>query len=188
MNLYVPIFGELHVRPGFRVPLLTKVDLPSQQVAVVQLLSQYLECGNAVTAIICQTLQPQGTKQPLSLSRTHISTRLLCKLEQAGLVLLLSRWHGHLSAPLKLSPLDQDLLCDAIVSQSYAAWCGHLRDVARAVNAHADNATLAYSVKEVSAMISSDVHCENPLFCALERDQGTLRFGRSLRSLGELRR
>ena len=188
VNLCVPIFSELYVRPGFLVPLLARVDFPAQQAAVVQLLSHYLACGSALSAISCQTLQPQGAKQSLSLSRTHMPTALLRRLEQAGLVMLLWRWRDYLSEPLKLSPLDQDLLSNAIVSQSHAAWRDHLCDVAREVNAHAENAALAYSMKEVSTMIGSDVDRQDPLSCVLEREHGTLRFGRSLRSLGELRR
>lgn len=188
VNIYVPFFRELRVRPGFWVPLLANVEYTPQQAAIVQLLSHYQACGSDFAALSCQTLHTQGAKQAFSLSSARLSAALFHAVYQAGLAGLLGRWHAFFTTPLEDSLLDQDLMCRAILTRNSAAWLEHLRDVSWVVNAHDENSGLAYSVLEVSTMVSSEGEAGSSLAYILEREQGTLRFGRSLRSLGEYKR
>lgn len=188
VNLYTPLFHKLCIRPGFSVPLLSNVDYGAQRAAVVQLLSHYVACGDDLSGLICQTLQTQGAKQSISLSRSVMSSSLLRTLDAAGLDPLLYHWLDYLTEPRKSSVLDQDLLCHALVTRSPAAWLDHLHDAACiAVSSELGN-HWAYSIQEISVMADSELGDNNSLSAVIAREQGTLRFGRSLRSLGELRR
>lgn len=188
INIYVPLFNKLSVESGFRLPLLSNVEYPMRQAALVQWLSLYCVHDSNLAALSYQTLQTQGAKQSFSLDRGHLSFSRLCLLDANGFAPLIDRWLDYLTTPAKFCSLDQELLCNALLVDNVAAWLTHLGDVAQVVNARSEKEVYAYQTSEVFAMIDSQNSKESALSTVLQSDQGTLRFGYSLRSLGEHRR
>jgi hypothetical protein len=127
-----------------------------------------------------QMLQSQGIQQSLSLERGTLACDWIVELERRreGIIRFWQRW---LDTQSTKSLDEQEHLVDGLLSRGGEAWVRHLCDMSWHVSSQEKPQPRRYSEEEVKYMIDSP---DSPLSTILEREEGTLRFGRALRQLG----
>src|SRR5207245_8390508 len=74
---------------------------------------------------------------------------------------------------------------DCLKRRNADAWINHLNRVAQGTNMFTESNTWRYSLEEVRTITEAMHNSEHiPLKLVLERERGTLRFGRALRQIG----
>jgi hypothetical protein len=80
---------------------------------------------------------------------------------------------------------ELELLLDCLKRRDADAWINHLKRVAQRTNMFTESNTRHYSLEEVRTITEAMHNAEHiPLKLVLERERGTLRFGRALRQIG----
>lgn len=129
-----------------------------------------------------QTLQTQGIQQSFSLAWGALECDWIIELARLSGGTIIRFWRQWLD-PRSSKRLDeQEHLIDSLFSCRAQTWMSHLCDVARHNYIQQDQSLRLYSREEVQHMTASSC---SPLSTILEREEGTLRFGRALRQLGQ---
>lgn len=190
VNLYVPIADSLVIRPGTALPILDSTSVSPTQAVLYQWLSHSITASSGTVwyGLAYQTLQTQMMSQSISISRGCLTYSWLNSFRKRLGLQMLKYWTMLLyHSPEQLS-LDTGSLTDMLLNRRSAAWLDHLRALAMSSLRGSVDKIRPYTLKEVREVTRSMNVANNisPLSAILERQEGTLQFGRALRRLGEV--
>jgi hypothetical protein len=179
--LYVPCASMLRVTETSAYPLLAPADSPPEHTIVWKWISSFLAPsphGTLWKNLSYQILQTQGIQQPLSLSVGHLDYDWLLALEQRVGRSMLLYWKCLLEGCTDGKKDEQDLLVEILIERRFEAWFPFLYKHAKTKNQR------QYRFKEVYALMTFTPSSSSSLKNLLDREAGTLNFGRALRQLG----
>jgi hypothetical protein len=186
VNCYVPVARNLSIDADTSLPLLLPTDCRPDQAALwhwLALSQQSAQPKTAWNGLAYQTLLTQGQQQSLSLESGVLEIGWLMALQERIGRGAISYWQIQLSA--KEARDEQELLLDALTYRSIDAWLAHLHAMAQGTQAHLGDKGRSYSLEEVRTITEAMSDAKDiPLKHVLEREEGTLRFGRALRQIG----
>ncbi len=189
VNFYVPLATQLSLHADLTLARLPTVEDTADHALVAQALFYTAEnpvVGAKWKGLAYQTLQTQGTQQPLSLFRGFLDLRWFDSLKKRAGMDLIRYWRLALYAHRDALPYEIDPIVEALASRRLDAWIAHLTDVARAVHSVRRGTVRLYTLKEVKEVTMMMEPSQSlPLSTILERKKGTLRFGHALRLLNE---
>jgi hypothetical protein len=190
VNLYVPLASAITITSETTLGVLSSVDCPAAQALTRQLvgLSGGAAAHRAVEGawwkgLAYQTLQTQGVQQSISMDRGHLECSWLTAYAQEVGSGPLRFWNSWLRIPDKCTSDEREHLVDFLMHRRPSAWYDHLRDVMRHAYIRNEQGCPLYSREEVKVMTMANLPTADPLRKVLERDEGTLNFGRALRLL-----
>jgi hypothetical protein len=141
------------------------------------------QTGSVWGALAYQTLLTQGQQQSLSVESGVLETGWLVPIQEHLGAGVIASWRALLSA--KGAPDEQEPLRDCLKRRSADAWMDHLRTLAQRLQRDTEAKGWRYSLEEVRRITEAMRDAEHtPLKHVLEREHGTLRFGRALRQIG----
>jgi hypothetical protein len=193
VNVYVPLASHLTVTRKFAFPPLTHLNCPAGEAAVMQWLTissrQYRRFPAKWRGIAYQTLQTQKQQQSITLNRGYLDCTWLLPLPEVTRQKCVNSWLAELGQHGKVDLDTRAYLTDVLLSHRIDSWITHLHHLTYA----AINSERGYirlydidDVRRLSAMM--DASMNHPLRTIVERQEGTLRFGRALRQLGSFNR
>lgn len=186
VNCYITIAEHLFIAADTSLPLLLPMDERSDQAVLLRWLTlaeQNMQTRRVWSALAYQTLLTQGQQQSLSLESGVMETGWLVPIQEPLGGTVITTWRALLSA--KGAHEDQESLRDCLINRSAEAWVDHLRTLALRLLSDTEGWTRRYSLEEVRRITEAMLGAENtPLKRVLEREQGTLCFGRALRQIG----
>lgn len=186
VNLYVPFAATLVIDRDTALPFLFPTDCAPDHAAIWLWLTLFIESFPQRVSwrgLAYQTLQTQGIQQSIGLDKGYLDCSWLTRIEEAVGQEVLACWSAQLGTPT--SQDEREHLVDALKNRHIGAWMKHLQDGGLHFSLLGRRETRLYSVNEVrkiTAMMNSSEH--HPLRKVLEREEGTLSFGRALRLLG----
>lgn len=183
--MYVPMPHVVNVSPGFHLPILRSTDLPWRQAAYCHWLTLWSQSPGTFEGLGYQVLQQQGAKQAFSKYRGILPYSYLSRLSKQCSTSVMARWRRDVTTPVKSSDTDPESVIDYLSFPGPATLRRHLHNVAQIVNSSHEMDHFAYELHEVIAMNECQDEQDELISSVLQRDRGTLRFGRSLRILGE---
>lgn len=203
VNLCVPLAMEITLDERSMLELLPSTKHTPQQALACRLLSLFdlsiepkekrhvVQCERQIflwlegalvfthkitwKALAYQTLQTQGIQQSVSSDRGVLS---LGGIEEERDPSLIRFWQAWIGTGSERSQDEQEHLVDALLLHHAEAWLEHWCDVARLLSFQR-NGVRRYHLEEVQRMAMSV-----SLSALVQREEGTLRFGRALRQLG----
>lgn len=189
VNLYIPCARQITLTPETVLSMLPGVDQSADRALALRWLD-FVQHGQSMAAfwqgLAYQTLQTQGTQQSISRARGSLMYTWLDTLKPSTRQRAIQYWLMQLQADRRILPFDADNLLDAVLYRRVDAWITHLGEVARTFYFLTSSLRRPYIVDEIKeitrAMVSSK---DQPLSAILEREEGTYRFGCSLRLLGK---
>src|SRR6266581_7585465 len=129
------------------------------------------------------SLRTQGQQQSLSLESGVLDSGWLISLHERIGTGVINWWRALLSQ--QGAHDEQEFLLDCLKRRDADAWINHLNRVAQRTNMFTESNTRRYSLAEVRAITEAMHNAEHiPLKRVLERERGTLCFGRALRQIG----
>lgn len=186
VNCYIPIAEELSITADTSLPLLLSTDeSPDQAVLRRWLVDSYqnTSMGRVWSALAYQMLLTQGHKQSLSMESGVLESGWLLSLQEHLGPGVIAFWRALLSS--QGVPDVQEPLRDCLKRRSADAWVDHLRTLAQRLHRDTEGKRRRYSLEEVKRITETMLDAEHaPLKQVLEREHGTLRFGRALRQIG----
>ncbi len=188
VNLYVPFAETLVIDRDTALPLLFSTDCTPDHAAIelwLMLFVQSFPQRVSWSGLAYQTLQTQGIQQSIGLDKGYLDCSWLIRVEEAVGQEVLYCWSAQLSTPGKTNQDERAHLVDVLRNRHIGAWMTHLQDGGLRFSWLGRKETRLYSLNEVrkiTAMMNSSEH--HPLRKVLEREEGTLTFGRALRLLG----
>jgi hypothetical protein len=132
-----------------------------------------------------QTMHTVGIRQSISLARGYLDYAWLAQVQSDLGQGIINFWRSLLAVRDGENLDEQEYLLDSLRSHRIDAWMAHLHDRAQRAYRSGGTKVRLYSVNEVrkmTAMMNSTTN--HPLRNVLEREEGTLGFGRALRLLG----
>jgi len=190
INYYVPLATTLTLQAETTLPPLPSVSYSVQQALLLQWLS-YMQLSSPLAAcwqgLAYQTLESQGAKQAISVGSGVLECEWARRLTRQTNDEVVKTWRSLLHQRPEDAWYDLDMLLSCLLTRQAPAWMAHVLDLARVVWVGDPGTAYTYSLKtcqEVTmAMMAST---PSPLGAILERKEGTLCFGRSLRLLGQV--
>lgn len=209
VNFYVPLASEITIHANTALTPLSSTNHTPKHALICQLLSllqnqetfkESIEDAHTFPTKLCtkhhlkaaqwkgiayQTLQTQGIQQSIPIDRGNLECSWIIDLNRLSGTAVARFWQSWLDPYSKTSVDEQEHLVDSLTNHQAEAWHRHLLDMTRkALTKEAHNMHL-YSVEEVKVMTVTMT--STPLRTILEREEGTLRFGRALHQLGRFR-
>lgn len=182
VNFYVPCPLDVTLVAATTLPPLRVRDLPPAEAMLANWLSLPALPGKWA-GLSYQTLQMQGTSQPISVERGWLDWCWLVNLTERIGRKPVRYWRKLLITPPGDRPVDIDPLLTMLTARSSTAWQAHLLEISRR-QFDAKVEIPLYTVNEVKEVISAmNSHNPVPLYEILTHDDGTLRFGHALRQL-----
>jgi hypothetical protein len=186
VNCYVPVARNLSIDADTSLPILLPTDCRPDQAAIRHWLALSQQSSQPKTiwnGLAYQTLLTQGQQQSLSLESGVLEIGWLMALQDRIGRGAISYWQIQLSA--EEAGGEQELLLDALTYHSIDAWLAHLHAMAQGTQAHLGDKGRSYNLEEVRTITEAMSDAKDiPLKHVLEREEGTLRFGRALRQIG----
>jgi hypothetical protein len=186
VNCYVPVARELSIDVDTTLPILLPTDCRPDQAALWHWLALSQQSSQPKTVwdgLAYQTLLTLGQQQSLSTESGVLETAWLIALQERLGKSVISFWLTQLHA--KEAREEQEHLLDALTYRSTDAWLAHLRTMVQGMQAHTGDKERSYSLEEVRTITEAMSDAKDiPLKHVLEREEGTLRFGRALRQIG----
>jgi hypothetical protein len=181
VNFYTPLFQQMDISCDVNLAMLKASVNNSRQTLLHHWLSGFLHTQHAMTGLAYQFLQTQGAQQSISVMRGCLDYQWLRGI---GSFEIMGKWRSLLSKRVEESPLELDLLEEALLLPKQPdRWRHHWTDWAlQVLMKKGDKLTLAYHIstmKEISMNMTP-----NSMSCILSKDKGTIRFGQALRQLG----
>ena len=137
-------------------------------------------------AIAYQTLRTQSAQQSISYSQGSLDVGWLEHIQQRAGRTVIGYWEWLLSQHQSEMLFEIDALLDCLMRRQIAAWQTHLYEIAMLLHHQTKLDIRAYNILEVKGVVNMMKASKNiPLSAVLEREHGTLRFGRALRLLGK---
>jgi len=188
VNIYVPLVDRIMVKPDTYFQPLFADSHSSEQAALGAMLWLWKTQGNSLKGMGYQLLQTQQAKQSISIQRRYLSFSLLSSLTEHGCKKTIGRWRTLLGLSSEKCPIEPDDLVEFLATGRSSAWYRHLLDVAIHQHLTSEAPTIYYNLQEVKVM--ADLHPQHNTAMAsiLDREQGTLYFGRALRLLSNQNR
>src|SRR5215470_3551435 len=139
--------------------------------------------GRVWSALAYQMLLTQRQQQSLSMESGVLESGWLLSLQEYLGPGVIAFWRALLSS--QGVPDVQEPLRDCLKRRSTDAWVDHLRTLAQRLHRDTEGKRRRYSLEEVKRITETMLDAEHtPLKQVLEREHGTLRFGRALRQIG----
>jgi len=186
VNYYVPIARTLSINAESCLPLLFPVDEKPDQAALgrwLALSQQSLRPEAVWRGLAYQTLLTQGQQQSLSMESGVLECGWLLALQGCLGEDVLAFWQTQLHA--KGTHDEQESLLNCLMRRSASAWFAHLQLITQSIHANTAYTGWRYSLEEVRKITEAmNDRAHMPLKRVLEREKGTLRFGRALRQVG----
>jgi hypothetical protein len=186
VNYYVPIARTLSINAESSLPLLFPVDEKPDQAALgrwLALSQQSLRPEAVWRGLAYQTMLTQGQQQSLSVESGVLECGWLLALQGCLGEDVLAFWQTQLHA--KGTHDEQESLLNCLMRRSAGAWFAHLQLMAQSIHANTAYTGWRYSLEEVRKITEAmNDTAHMPLKQVLEREKGTLRFGRALRQVG----
>jgi hypothetical protein len=186
VNYYVPIARTLSINAESCLPLLFPADEKPDQAALwrwLDLSQQILRPEAVWRGLAYQTLLTQGQQQSLSLESGVLECAWLHALQGRLGGGVLAFWQAQLHA--KGAQDEQESLLNCLKRRSAGAWFAHLQLMAQSMHANTNYTGRRYSIEEVRKITEAmNDTAHMPLKQVLEREKGTLRFGRALKQIG----
>ena len=186
VNCYVPVARQLSIDADTALPILLPTDCRPDQAAIrhwLALSQQNSQPKTVWKGLAYQTLLTQGQQQSLSLESGVLDIGWLIALQERIGKGAISYWQTQLNA--KEAVDAQEHLVDALTYRSIDAWLAHLHTMAQGMQVHLGSKRRSYSLEEVRTITQAMSDAKNiPLKHVLEREGGTIRFGRALRQIG----
>lgn len=183
---YVPIAKSITIRADTSLPLLFPADESSDRAALRRWLAfsqEIWQQGIVWSGLAYQTLLTQGQQQSLSLESGVLDSGWLISLQERIGTGVITFWQALLSQQGAYD--EQELLLDCLKRRDADAWINHLIRSSQRTNMFTESNTRRYSLEEVRTITEAMHNSEHiPLKLVLERERGTLRFGRALRQIG----
>lgn len=184
VNFYVPMFRELDVDCKTSMPMLRGNPNGSQQVLLYEWLTAFLKGPFLLKGLAYQVLQTQGAQQSISIGRGCLGYQWLHQLQDASENAVLHNWRFLLSPKKEKSPLDLDLLQEAIMNPyQFSTWKRHLSNHALSISTNKGKQIRRYSLETIQEVVKN-MSPNSPMSTIIARKNGTLRFGHALRQLG----
>jgi len=186
VNCYVPVARNISIDADTSLPILLPTDCRPDQAAIrhwLALSQQSSQLKTVWNGLAYQTLLTQGQQQSLSLESGVLEIGWLIALQEGIGKGAISYWQTQLNA--KEAVDEQEHLVDSLKYRSIDAWLAHLHTMAQGMQVHLGSKGRSYSLEEVRTITQAMSDAKNiPLKQVLEREGGTLRFGRALRQVG----
>ena len=197
---YVPLIRTMRIEADTTQPLLSYVDQSSNQVIVCNWLCLWSTATDSVSewsGLTYQTMQTQASQQALSLEKGVLSCTFLAAIEQAVGKNVMRYWIALLRLNDRTDTDVRERLVERLKYRRVDAWLAHLQGVTRDILTQAkrnkndldeEQQRRSYSLEEVKVitmMMNNTTTSPIPLKAILEREEGTLCFGRALRQLGQ---
>jgi hypothetical protein len=186
VNYYVPVARTLSINAESCLPLLFPADEKPDQAALRRwlALAQQIPRPEAVwRGLAYQTLLTQGQQQSLSLESGVLECGWLLALQGCLGGGVLTFWQTQLHA--KGTQDEQESLLNCLMRRSASAWFAHLQLITQSIHTNTAYTGWRYSLEEVRKITETmNDTAHMPLKQVLEREKGTLRFGRALRQIG----
>ncbi len=186
VNCYVPVARQVSIDADTALPILFPTDCRPDQAALwhwLDLSQQSSQPKTVWNGLAYQTLLTQGQQQSLSLESGMLEIGWLIALQERLGRSVISFWQTQLNA--KEAVDAQEHLLDSLQYRSIDAWLAHLRTMAQRMHTHLGDKGRSYSLEEVRTITEAMSDAKDiPLKHVLEREEGTLRFGRALRQIG----
>ncbi len=183
---YIPIATNITIRADTALPLLFPTNESTDQSALRRWLALSQEVwhpGVVWSGLAYQTLLTQGQQQSLSLESGVLDSEWLISLHERIGMDVINWWRAFI---LQQGAHDeQELLLDCLKRRDVDAWIDHLKKMAQRTNMFSESNRRRYSLEEVRTITEAMHNSEHiPLKLVLERERGTLCFGRALRQIG----
>lgn len=191
VNLYVPMLNAVTLHANTALPLLDSTTATASQALVYQWLG-HSQAGALPDAdwqgLAYQTLQTQAVSQSISLGRGYLDYQWLSSLKARLGSKMTHYWKRLLSRPPEQHSFELDSLMDILLHRCAAAWLTHLRELSICSLENNQSEARPYTFEELKEVTHMLVPSKNtPSFSTIiERDEGTVRFGRALRLLGQV--
>jgi hypothetical protein len=186
VNCYVPIAKNITIRADTSLPLLYPTDKGPDRASLLRWLALSQEAwqpGIVWSGLAYQTLLTQGQQQSLSLESGVLDNGWLFSLQQHIGVGVINWWRALISQ--QGAHDEQELLLDCLKRREAHIWIKHLKREAQRTNMFSESNGRRYSLEEVRTITEAMHDVEHtPLQRILERERGTLCFGRALRQIG----
>lgn len=191
VNLYVPVANVMTIHPETAMPLLNSATVSASQAVVYQWLVHSQAAGLPEVnwnGLAYQTLQTQGTSQSISVGRGYLSYQWLNSLKKQVGLKMINYWKLLLDCRPEQLSFELGNLIDALLERHSAAWLTHLRELAICSLESNQDFVRPYTLKELKEVTQAMVPSKNTslLSTVFEREEGTIRFGRALRLLGQI--
>jgi hypothetical protein len=181
VNYYTPFFQNVEIQPDFNLPTFKSSVNGPRQTLLYQWLATYLYQRPAVAGLAYQTLQTQGAQQSISIMRGYLDCEWLRWLDGTSFRSIIRDWCSLLSMRVAESPLELDLLEEALLLPGeVATWRRHWMD--QALYVIQKSTRPIYRVETIQEIVMQ-TKCES-MSQILAGERGTIRFGRALRQLG----
>lgn len=188
INYYLPLATTLTLTAETTLPPLPVLKHPYLQALVASWLA-YVRKQPPLEApwqaLAYQTLSSGGVRQPISVARGTLPFEWIITVAERTSPGLIHLWRSLLKQGADQAPYEVEHLSDALMYRDSVSWWTHLLDHARAV-ARFPDALRSYTWAELQEVTPVMNAPSVPLRTILERKQGTLRFGRALRLLGQM--
>ena len=186
VNCYIPIAKNITIRADTSLPLLFPTDESPDRAALrrwLALSQEVWQPGVVWSGLAYQTLLTQGQQQSLSFESGVLDSGWLISLQERIGIGMINLWRALLSQ--QGAHDEQEFLLDCLKRRDADAWINHLKRVAQRTIMFTESNTRRYSLEEVRTITETMHNSEHiPLKLVLERERGTLRFGRALRQIG----
>jgi hypothetical protein len=187
INCYVPLARKLIISAQSALPLLLPADERPDQAAVRRWLALSEEAsliGAAWSGLTYQTLLTQGQQQSLSVESGLLECGWVVALQERLGRGVVAFWRSLL-APGAAALDEQEPLVDCLKRRDPGGWVTHLHAYSQRLQGRTESEGRRYHLEEVRRITEVMHDSERiPLRRALEREQGTLCFGRALRQIG----
>lgn len=180
-NFYTPMFQQIVISYDTNLPMLKASINNARQTLLYHWLSAFLHTQHTITGLAYQVLQTQGAQQSISIMRGCLDYQWLHDINSLEII---SKWCFLLSRRVEKSPLELDLLTEALLLPKQPdRWRHHWTDWAlQMLVKQGDTASLVYPIDIMKEIIMNMT--PNSMSCILSKDKGTIRFGQALRQLG----
>lgn len=187
VNFYIPLIDSMMLYPDTSLPLLFFTKHPAEHAVVCQWLAYgdlEQRLGARWSSLGYHTMRTQGAQQSISLDRAFLDYAWLRQVEERAGRRVIGHWRHLLSGHRKQTAFEVDNLVECLSGRQAAAWLAHLRDAALHLHSDTENVMRPYHLKEVKEVTAMVTPSPPLLSTVLDREQGTLEFGRTLRRLG----
>ncbi len=190
INFYLPLARTLTLHAESALPILPALILPSDQATI----AGWLNFVRAVSpleatwdALAYQVLQVQGTHAPAARQSGVLPFDWITTITGHLGYGLIHFWRSVLQCRQEDTAYPVDALLSALLSHHPDAWMAYFREHTWAAQMDFQERIWRYSFQECKELIDNmTLSTTSPLRSILERKEGTLRFGRALRLLGQV--
>ena len=188
VNCYVPVARKLLIDADTTLPMLLPVDEKPDQAVLWHWLALSRKGAQPQAewrGLAYQTLLTQGQQQSLCVGSGVLECAWLLNVQERTGRGGLGFWQAQLSVKAHGTREEQECLLDCLKGRRADAWIAHLRALAQSICSQEKYTGRRYSLEEVRTVTEAMNDAEHvPLKQVLEREEGTLRFGRAFRQIG----